>query len=526
MGEAGRRAAAGPRADGNPVQQALAPWRDRLTLVALVRGLVIGLALGAFGAAMVWGWAHVWLLPQAKRIAPGAVAAGLLGGAIWALLKRPDWGQTARRVDRTLALGDRMSTALEYGEQSGPLVEVQRRDALMRLAEQIPARGFPVRVERKWLAAAGAAVVLAAAAALAPLPDRVLQQAAVRTEIEEVKQAAEEARERLEKAPLTDEQREEMRQALADLQKELAAARRQFDPEEAARRVKEALAKAEERLADLPGPGAGSRQGALAGLANQTVGDPQLGQLAEALSEQNVEAAKAALEQLAAQLEGMTAGERAELAKKLQQAGQAAKADPVLAQAMQQAGQQLATGQLSDAAASLARAAQAVAGAQTQANLAQAVTGAIGQMAQAGQGVQQAAQGNFDRRAAQQIAQGQGHGQGQGQGQGQGERQTPGAGQGGGTGGGGMSTGGRGTDWTGDPAEFETVFIPGQVGEGSPGEITQGPQGISLGGRQLPYQQVLGQYADTARQHLSNARVPDELKSVVEQYFSELQNNP
>jgi hypothetical protein len=86
-----------------------------------------------------------------------------------------------------------------------------------------------------------------------------------------------------------------------------------------------------------------------------------------------------------------------------------------------------------------------------------------------------------------------------------------------------MSSGGKGTDWTGDPAQFETVFTPGQIGQGSQGEVTTGPQGVSLGGRQLPYQQVLGQYAQTAREHLSASQVPEELKSVVEQYFSDLE---
>ncbi|HLN63098.1 MAG TPA: hypothetical protein VK464_16290, partial [Symbiobacteriaceae bacterium] len=107
--------------------------------------------------------------------------------------------------------------------------------------------------------------------------------------------------------------------------------------------------------------------------------------------------------------------------------------------------------------------------------------------------------------------------QGQGQGQGQG-------GQGAGTGGTGQSSGGKGTNWTGDPAQFEIVFTPGQIGQGSQGEVTSGPQGVSLGGRQLPYRQVLGQYSETAREHLSASQVPDELKGVVEQYFTELQS--
>jgi hypothetical protein len=86
-----------------------------------------------------------------------------------------------------------------------------------------------------------------------------------------------------------------------------------------------------------------------------------------------------------------------------------------------------------------------------------------------------------------------------------------------------MSSGGQGTAWTGDPAELETVFTPGQIGQGSQGEILEGPQGISVGGGSLPYQQVLGQYAEQAREHLSAAQVPEEMKGIVLQYFTQLQ---
>jgi hypothetical protein len=61
------------------------------------------------------------------------------------------------------------------------------------------------------------------------------------------------------------------------------------------------------------------------------------------------------------------------------------------------------------------------------------------------------------------------------------------------------------------------------MGQGSQGELQTGPQGVNLGGRQLPFQQVLGQYTQSAREHLSTAPVPEELKGVVEQYFSDLQ---
>jgi hypothetical protein len=94
----------------------------------------------------------------------------------------------------------------------------------------------------------------------------------------------------------------------------------------------------------------------------------------------------------------------AELAQKLQRAGQAAKADPGLAQALQQAGQDLAVGDVTAAGADLSAAAQVVAGAQTQANTAAAVTDAVGQLSAAGDAVAAAAAG-----------QGQGQGVAQGQ---------------------------------------------------------------------------------------------------------------
>jgi hypothetical protein len=64
-----------------------------------------------------------------------------------------------------------------------------------------------------------------------------------------------------------------------------------------------------------------------------------------------------------------------------------------------------------------------------------------------------------------------------------------------------------------------TVYIPGHQGKGR--EVVQnGPNGAPLPGAIVPYQQVVGQYAQSAHQALDRAAVPPALQSYVRQYFS------
>jgi hypothetical protein len=66
-----------------------------------------------------------------------------------------------------------------------------------------------------------------------------------------------------------------------------------------------------------------------------------------------------------------------------------------------------------------------------------------------------------------------------------------------------------------------TVFVPGKQGKGA--EIVRnGPLGAPTTGALVPYQQVVGQYAQSAHQALDRSALPPALQGKVRRYFSTL----
>jgi hypothetical protein len=66
-----------------------------------------------------------------------------------------------------------------------------------------------------------------------------------------------------------------------------------------------------------------------------------------------------------------------------------------------------------------------------------------------------------------------------------------------------------------------TVFIPGKQGKG-PQTIVSGPKGAPEPGALVPYQQVVGQYAQSAHQALDRSAIPPSLQGYVRRYFSSI----
>lgn len=291
-----------------------------------------------------------------------------------------------------------------------------------------------------------------------------------------------------------------------------------------------------------------------------------------------------ALSRLAQSLAHLTPTQRAALAQALARAANST-SNNALRQALRQAASALANGQPRAASAALQRIAQMLAqSSAAQAAQARAGTGASqlnslkNQIAgtgaappsgptSAGQGQPNAAtagaqgKGNAQGLRAgsglgrgtrpgqgQGIGQGRGRGQGRGVGQGRGNGtgrgarigrgtgrgQGQGQGQGRGTGGRAGTTGttGRGTAGAHGAGgigassrtrsgKTVTVFVPGKQGTG-PTITRTGPNGAPESGALVPYQQVVGQYAQSAHQALDRAALPPSLQGYVRRYFSTL----
>ena len=122
--------------------------KRRLLLIRLIAASAVGLALGlAVGGAAVLlsrleltGFAPIWALPI------GIVAFVLGGAPIWFFKKKSD-GDVAAELDRRFGLGERTQTMLQYKDERGAIIALQKEDtqrALNELPEgSVRLRGLP-----------------------------------------------------------------------------------------------------------------------------------------------------------------------------------------------------------------------------------------------------------------------------------------------------------------------------------------------------------------------------------------------
>ncbi len=357
----------------------------------------------------------------------------LLGVIGYALFRPMPPARVARRVDQLLGLRERLATALELHDRDAHdlLSERQQEDA-GALARTLTARQLPLRVDRQPLLWAIPPLILSALLLFVlPNPqDQVLaQRQAVQAALaESADQLAELERQIGEETQLSAEDRERLLKELQALQEQLR--RNPGDPQEALAD----LSAAEARLRQNLDPNSDARRAALEQLARnlETLSGRQPGQRPD------VQQAASQLDQLAQQLDQLSPAERQQLAEQLaQQAAQTAASDPATAQRLQNAANALRQGDMQQAAAQLQQAAERVREAQsslanqqrTQQSLSE-LQGAREQIAQAGQQQGQAQQGQGQQGQGQQ-GQGQQGQQGQAQqGQGQGQQGQAQQGQG------------------------------------------------------------------------------------------------
>ncbi len=509
-------------------------WRDGLWLAArslwwpILAALVIELA------------ARFWPVPDRHVWALAPLQIWLLGVALYTLLRPLPPEQVARRLDRTLGLKDRLSTALEFSHRpladlsALNLVQLQWADALAAI-EHLPSGALPWRWPRRQVGWAGGLLALVMALGLLPNPiDAILaEQAAVRQAAQEQAQAIETARRDLERATKpTSEERAKALQALADLLKQLAA-----NPGHLEQALAD-LSEAQARLRQLQSPQAAARQSAAEQIAAQLTALSR----GQAQSSPNPEQAAAALMELAAALGQMDAAAQANTAETLESlAAAAAPTDADLAEALQNMAAAVRAGEVGQAVKAAGEAQEALVRSTQAAELQQALAAAQAQLENSRQ--QLTGQGA--------LAQGQEPGQNQGQGPGQGNQgQGPGPGQqvggGGGTNANHLPPANR-TGAAGAPTQpnkpatvtdSETVFAPvnGPHPAGRPEFVAgqTGPDGQTLIREEqmpqpgltnpalVPYSQVYQTYTAAAAETMSRERVPPELQNYVRDYFSQL----
>ena len=514
---------------------AIGPWRRRLVLNATVKwatwglGAGLGIAVGMMAAARFVPW------PDVLMWGAFATVAATTTGLVYSLLRKPSLEAAARQADRLLGFSDRLGTAWEFRNSHSTFAVLQRQNALDLARGRDPAETVSIRPGRSHFLPILVGLVLIGLLLTLPNPmSLVIQQREqfqqqLAEAIEEIQETQEEVAQP--DSSLSAEERANLEEALEKLKETLREA-------ETAPEALAALSEAEEKVNQLREPIAGQDKD-LRDIGASLTASPATQALGQALQSMDEAALVNAMEALAEQINSMSEGELQDLAAALQQAANAATGNEALAGSLRQASRAIASGnpetalaELADRLASLQEGVEALETLEgTQAGLRSARSVISGVALVQTPGGQASGEDQQDGGGS---ASGQGQGGQNGNGEGTGQGMGPGGpggeggrgfGPGGGTGGSGAGNqpGVRQGDPTGRLlTEGETVFVPSN-GPGVPTEVRVRPgQGIAPG-RLRPYNEVLGEYAEQAREHMERSPVPQGYKDLVRRYFAELE---
>jgi hypothetical protein len=488
--------------------EALQAWRRRLWVKQVVRwtenGLIAGIILACFllliSRFIPWATAFYWAF--------GVAIICLLCAVVAALWSRPSFARSARNVDTQLALHDRLSTAWELRDNSTPISILQRRDALKQLHNHTPAATISLGPGRIRLITFGIVVIALVLLLFLPNPMNAVlqQQAAFQHRVARQVAAINQVRETINSQETISAQERAMidkilRQAMAQLQKANNEGQAQ-----------QALAQAQAQISQLRDPQATSKALARINASSslQTSSNRNLSQAGKALAGGDNKALDASLQKLASQLKSMSAAQRAQLAKQIEQSASQAQDNPQLGSALHQLAKAVANGNSSEV--SDATKAVETAAAQDSAN--QASSSSLDKASQALQNAADKLASSTDSGNGQNATQTQAPGQGQNPGQ----SQSPGQSQG--------ISGQGGQNNTGNKTgKNEQVFVPGQVGSGTSNISVDGSNGTVQSGNPVPYSQVIAQYAQSAHDAIDNSNIPPDLKNLVQNYFNSLEGH-
>ncbi len=533
------------RWDARRRQETLLLWLPRAVTAGLLVGLIVALAARA---------QPLLTATEIALLAAGFVLIATAVTAIAVFVRRRSPAERARFADRRFGLRERATAAVEIhaGQHDVPpaLAARQLHDALAAADAVDVQRQMPLTTRlADWLPALAALLALGLALWL-PNPQAALlgQQRAVAAAVGQQAAALAELSEQIAAdETLSPQQRDALQQPLEEALATLN------EPGVSQAEAMAALSEAESELRELGQTfDHATASASVAASADALSRSAAASELAEALQEAQAAPAAQAAAELADALPQLDATARQELAESLAEAAAALDpADAALAEQLDRAAGALAEGDtesaqeaLREAAQGLNEAAQAGAAADRAAQTAGELGAARQEVAAAGAPQTEAQAGGEP--AGQEGAAGETGEQGEGA-----TGQSGGAGQEGGTGqegGAGQTTAGQGQgSATGGPSagggHVENVFVPAPVdlsGQGQDVELEVqclsdpaacGPPGQQLptdpnrptGGSIVPFDQVFGDYRDTAFEALPNSGIPPGLQGLVRDYFTALE---
>ena len=507
------------------------PWRLRLALKGALKwamlgsGVGLGLAVVLLAAARLVPWPDVFLW------AVVATVAGTTAGMVYGILGRPSWEAAARQADHLQGLSDRLGTAWELRNSGSHFATLQRQDSLASAGALEPGDAINMWPGRSHFLLILVGLVLIGLLLVLPNPmDGIIrQQEHLQEQLAQVEEELLKTKEDVvgPDTSLSAEERAAAEEALEKLQEALTETK--DIPSALA-----ALSDAEQEIGSLQEPKIGdSRE--LRDVGAILAKSPTTRALGQALRSMDGAALLDAMDALAARLNSMSEDELQELASSLQRAANSATGKEALAGSLRQASRTIASGDPRTAAATLGDLADRLASLQEAVKASEVLEGALADLrgarsfisgvalVQAGGGI--GTEGGSRDGGGSVSGPGQGGEGGNGEGGGRGTGGATGIGSGAGTGGSGAGDqpgARRGEDAGRLLTDGETVFVPGQ-GPGIPTEVRARPGTGIAPGRLLPFGEVLGEYAQQAREHMERSPVPQGYKDLVRRYFTELE---
>jgi len=548
------------------LNKVLAPVRRRLILKSTIRMAALGL-IAALMQGLIWLIVSFFIPIFAIEIKM-AVTGGLIFiiACLVGLMMKPSMAKIAREADRQ-GLEERVLTAWELSGRDDVFARLQRQDAIEKLHSFDP-KSIDIRISKeKWIAM-GSLVLAMVISFLLPNPqDHAIQQQlqmknTIKEEIEKLEEVEKELADDVE---LTDEEREEIQKVLQELAQKLKEIRGYREA------IKE-VTKSEEKLVNMLRKAQESRMADLGEKLSRQEVTQSLGQMVREMDEQGI------MEEME-KLKEMVQGEKIDrevmeaLQKALEEVAEQLP-DSNLKSSMMEAADAIAA-DLSTGSELSARALEALEGQLTQmvqnpvsvsgnimymlqnmkGKIAQAAGQDISNLAWAEAGQQNnrdgdSGKGNGNSSDAEnnggqgssvtgnqesQSSSGSGSGGEGNSASGEGQGNSNGNGSGGGIG--GTSTGdGQGSGIGSGHVQYEKIYDPQRLGDG--GEISQvsgnpgnegdseqinAGQGIGSFDGFIPYNEVFGEYKSHAMQNLERMDVPPNMRELVKNYFSSLE---
>lgn len=472
-----------------------------------------------------------------------AVGVGIITAFLYAAFRTPKDSNAALKAD-SLGLAERTVTALELLGNQSTFALLEKKDALEHLKKINYKKRIPIRPNMRYLMVC---MILAAVLALSgfipnPMAEKAAELHRIREKSVQQQKKVDKIAESVKNNPkLTEEQKKEIGAKLAELKKELKAAK---DEKE----INKALGRAEKKLEYIkekytPGDD-------LNKIAEAFAKNEMTKKMADMIKKGDAKALKDNIKKLADEFKKLTPEEKQKFAEELNKLAQEIKNNPELAKAFSELAKKLASGELGDLSNELSQLDQSICELMENESIRNALSEINKELASMNTGQNSSRQGQQGQDGS--GFQGQGNMPGSGNQPGQGSQpgsNGQGQGQGGGAGSGtsmgsenptpippGSSGISKKDGSVKKDGEYEKIFTPQTLGgEGETSNLsgTKGTGGTTeqvltdksqtIRGTSVPYNQVIGQYKDKAMDSMNTSDIPPGMRDMVKEYFTSLE---